>query len=379
MTKNPLKFFLLGFAGMALSVLAPKVFAGQLTLGAQYDGWTTNFINPVNGTEFWFPYSVSFNLGPDLNVYGQGEYGIGSYTPASPSDPSTANLSDFSDTLIGSQVRFKSFGLPALLNVGVYIPTGDSTWEGKQSTSNIPLEFMGSRYTGEGFGVNALLGLSFPSGTGEFGAAAGYSNMESYSSDLPGITGPYKPGDAMFLALNHVQPYSNNQSEIIRLTGFAYLPTQVDSQNSFQLGPSLALAYSWLNPKELSFEVGGQYYLPMNRANTNGNLVPEADEFLAPRLYLNPSYAFGNFSLAASLSYVFQNSYSEGNTYYDGGGFLAGLSPSYKLKLDGTSDLKLTGAYYFIDHHNGFPDIAGNLVDVDYSLFSFGATYEVRL
>ncbi len=257
----------------------------------------------VNGTEFWFPYSISFNLGPDFNVYGQGEYGIGSYTPSNDGSETT-NLSNFSDTLVGSEVRFKSFGLPALLNVGVYIPTGDSTWEGKQSTSDIPLEFMGSRYTGEGFGVNALLGLSFPSGTGEFGAAAGYSNMESYSSDLPGITpGPYKPGDAMFLALNHVQPHPGNQSEIIRLTGFAYLQTQVDSQNYLQLGPSLALAYSWLDPRGLSFEVGGQYYLKMDRADpTTGTLAPEANEFLAPRLYLNPSYAFGDFSLGREFN-----------------------------------------------------------------------------
>ncbi len=57
---------------------------------------------------------------------------------------------------------------------------------------------------------------------------------------------------------------------------------------------------------------------------------------------------------------------------------MVGLLPSLKLKMDSTSDIKLTGAYYFIDHQNGAPDQAGNLVDVDYSLFSFGAVYEVQ-
>jgi hypothetical protein len=378
--KLNLAFFLLTFFSFCAFS-----YAGQFSLGAEYLGWTTNYVSPDNGTEFWMPYSVSFNLDPEINIYGQGEYGIGRYTPSN-DGPETTNLSDFSDTMIGTQFRFKSFGLPTLFGVGFSLPTGNPTWETQQIASNIPIEFVDSRYTGMGFGVNAMYGLDFKSGTGDFGAAAGYSYAGSYNpGGFPGTpTGELKLGDAVFLALNHVQPYSGNQSETIRLSAFYFLPTQELGQTAYRLGPNLNASYVWLNPKGLSYEAGVQYYLPAQRPVTvNGvptsTLATEADEFLAPRFYLSPSYAFGDFLVGIQLKYILPNGYAVGNSYYDGGGLLAGLGPSYKLKLDGTSNLKFYGTYDFILHHNGGQDADLNYVDADYNLFMVGAIYELQL
>jgi hypothetical protein len=370
------------FAFFSIYCISTFSFAGQLSLGAVFDGWTTNFVNPVNGTEFWVPYSVSFNLDPGINVYGLGEFGVGSYTPSN-DGPETTNLSDFSDTLVGTELRFKSFDLPSLLSVGFNIPTGDKTWEGKELNSIVPIEFVDPTYTGQGFGISAMYGLSFKDGTGEFGAAAGYSYAGSYDpGSLPGVpSGELKLGDAVYLAVNHVQPFSGNQSETIRLSAFYFLQTQVSGQPVYQLGPNLNASYLWLNPKGLSYEAGIQYYLKAERPNASGTLATEADQYLAPRFYLNPSYAFGDFVLGVQLKYVLPNGYSTSDPsgLYDGGGLLAGIGPSYRLKLDGTSDLKLFGSYEYIIHHNGGQDANLNLVDADYNLFTIGATYELRL
>jgi len=362
--------------------LGSQVFAGQLSLGVKLDTWTTNFVSPVNGTEFFVPFALNFNLNPDINVYGETEFGVGSYTP-SIDGSETTNLSALSDSLVGTEMRFKFFSLPALLNIGINIPSGDPTWESKQITANIPSEFVDTRYTGRGLGISALYGLSFPAGSSEFGMSLGYSYAGTYNpGSLPGLpSGDLKLGDSMFISVNHVTSFSGNQSQIIRLSAFNYLTTQVNKVDSYKQGPNFNASYSWNNPKALSFELGIQYFAAGQRPSPSDPtvLVTEANQYWAPRFYLNPTYALGDLTVSGLLKYVLPNGYTTGDAFYDGGGWLAGLEPNYKFNLDGASDIKLKASYQFIIHHNAGQDINLNYVDADYNLFTFGAYYEVRL
>jgi len=372
------KFFLplvivLGFVSPA--------FSGQLSLGVQYGGWNSDYVQPFNGWEVLAPFSLSFDLDKDFGIYAQTEFMSGSYTDSLGGTTETVKLSNLTDSVIGTEINFKSFSLPSMLNIGVNIPTGDPTWETKQLASNIPTEFVDSRYRGRGFGVSGLYGISFPTGDAEFAAAAGYQYPGAYNPSIGATPEDLKLGDSIFLSLNHVQPYSSDQNEIIRLSAFYFLSTQQSGQNSFRMGPNINASYSWSNPSALSFEVGAQGYLPGQRVDNNGNFGPEPHYSYGPRFYLSPSYAFGDFTLGGLVKYVMPNGYATSDTLYAVcyPGFLFGLNPSYKLKLDSDSDLKFTASYDYIIAQNAGVDSTGALTNVTYNYWTFGTNYEIKL
>lgn len=388
MNNNPKFFspyFLVGvficFAG-----LCSPVSAGQLSLGTEFVGWNSDYAVPFNGWELWAPLSVNFEVDKGFSVYGQTEFGNGSYTDSiQVTQTETTNLTNFSDTVVGSEFTFKSFGTDSLLNIGVNIPTGDPTWEAKQINANPPTEFIDSRYRGRGFGISALYGLSFPSGSGEFGAAAGYMYAGAFNPSYGSLSNSQlKLGDSVFLSLNHVQSYSDGENEIIRLSSFYFLPTQTGGVNSYQLGTNFNASYSWVNPKALSFEVGAQYWMAGQVPDANGDLVAEPHAYYGPRFYLNPSYSFGDFALAARFKYILSNGYptptfSTPNPFYDGGGVLGGVEPSYSLKLDGSSDLKFTASFDDIIIFNVFGDDKNYDANANWTMWTFGTSYEVKL
>ena len=357
--------------------------AGSVSLGEELTAWTTNYSAsfPFNGSELLTPLAFDYRPDSSFGLYGQSEFAHGDYTDSTGQVTTTNMLNFFSDTVIGTELHFQSLSLPALLNVGLNLPTGDTGWETKQIASNIPTEFVDSRYRGRGFGVSALYGLAFPSGGGEFGAAVGYMYAGAfnpgYGVGLP--AGPLKLGDSVYLSLNHVQASNDNQTEIIRLTSFVSLPTQNNGQNIYQLGPNFNASYSRIDTKALSFEAGIQYWLPGQRPDTSGNLVAESYPYYGARFYLNPSYSFGDFSLGAQLKYVLPNGYPTSDAFYDDGGFLAGIQPSYLLKLDNVSNLKITGSYDYIAWMNRGRDASQNLTNVIYNYFTFEASYELKL
>ncbi|HEY5037445.1 MAG TPA: hypothetical protein VIJ93_00065 [bacterium] len=363
--------------------LSASAFAGQLNLGVQYDGWNSNYLQPFNGWEVLAPFSLAFDLDKGIGIYAQTEFASGHYTDSLGAATETLNLNSLSDSVIGTEISFKSFSLPSILNIGVNIPTGDSTWEGKQLASNIPTEFVDSRYRGRGFGVSGFYGLSLPAGTGEFGVATGYLYSGAF---IPALgLGPasqnLKMGDSIFLALNHVQPFSSDQNETIRLSAFYFLTTQQGGQNSIQMGPNINASYSWSNPSALSFEVGAQAYLPGQRVDNNGNFGPEPHYSYGPRFYVSPSYAFGDFTLGGMVKYVMPNGYAVTDAFYAAcyPGFLFGLDPSYRLKLDSDSALKFTASYDYIIAQNAGVDNTGALTNVIYGYWTFGTSYEIKL
>lgn len=352
--------------------------AGQLTLGAEYRTWDSNYSPSVNGSEIWVPFSMNFKLGQDFNVYGQTEFGNGNYV-----DPilGNQNLTALSDTVIGGELHFESFSVPAMINVGLNLPTGDPTWEAKQIPASIPTEFLDSYYRGRGFGVSALYGLSFPSGNGgEFGAGVGYMYAGAFNPSYANL--PYsnlKLGDSVFIALNHVQSYKGNQSETIRLSAYYSLPTLNGGTDVYQLGTNFNASYSWVNPVDFSFEIGAQYWMAGQIADANGNWTPEPNAFYGPRFYLNPSYSFGDLSIGGTLKFVLPNNYSKSDASYDGGGLLAGLGPSYLVKLDSSSDLKISAAYDYVAWLSVLGTDGSRDANAIYDLWTFGATYEVKL
>lgn len=365
--------------------LASSCFAGQFNLGAQFQGWNSNYASstPFNGWEIWAPLSLSLDLGKDLGLYASGEFGSAAYTDSA-NGTETVNLSGLSDTVIGGELHFDLGSLPSLLNVGLNIPTGDQTWEIKQIASNIPTQFVDSRYRGRGFGASGMWGLSFPAGTGAFGASVGYLNAGAFNPNFPGslVAGnQWRLGDSFFLALNNVQPFSGNQSQVIRLSGYYSLPTQQGGVNVYTMGININASYGWNNPDAFSFEVGGQYFFPGQIPDANGNFTAEPNSSYGPRVYFIPSLAMGEITLTGRAKYVFPNGYAVGDPLYATcvPGVLLGLEPSWTMKLDSGSALKLTVSYDYIAAQNAALDANNNYTSVIYNRFTFGANYEVKL
>jgi hypothetical protein len=227
-----------------------------------------------------------------------------------------------------------------------------------------------------------MYGISFPSGSTELGAALGYSYSGSFN---PGsISGTpaqdLKIGDTYFLSLTHVTTFTGNQRQYFRFSGFMFSPTQIGGANGYQEGINLNGSYSWVDPKGLSIDMGAQYFFGAQRPDTTGTLTAESSPYYAPRFYVAPSLALGDLNLAGTVKYILPNNYAYSTGYSEGGGLLAGLEPSLKFPLDGTSDLRFNAGYDFIIHHNaGLASDGVTLVEAYYNLFTFGATYEIRL
>jgi hypothetical protein len=325
------------------------------------------------------PLTLSVVPWKDARFYGQTQFADGNYTD-SVSGTETFNLSSLTDTVVGLEAGFDSFSLPSIVNIGVNLPTGDPSWEFKQSGSIIPTEFIDSDYRGRGFGLSFLYGLSLKAGAEQYGVAAGYLYSGAFNPDYGLWTGniPLKLGDSTFLSLNRVVDHGDGQSDILRLSAFYFLPTQAEGTDLLQMGPNVNASFAWNNPQAFSFEVGGQYFLPAQN-EANGVLVTEPDTSLAPRLYLYPSYAFGDFNLLGRVKYILANGYPQSNQLYDGGGYLFGLQPSVKFKLDASSALCFSAGFDYVLWQNGGYDVSGNRVDLAYAHWTFGTHYEVNL
>jgi hypothetical protein len=294
----------------------------------------------------------------------------------------TVVLNDFSDTVVGAEFNFKSFTLPSVLNIAANIPTGDSTWETKQIASNIPTEFVDSRYRGRGFGMSLLYALSFPETSGEFGVAAGYLIAQSFNPSFGlnyAANNSLRLGNAMFLALNHVQPDGGEAGQIVRLSIYYSQPTAINGIDSFQLGTNFTASYTWSNPTDFSLEVGGQAYLPSQRINPSNQLAVESRNSFAPRFYITPSIVLGDLVIAGRAKYILTNDYTTSDLYYDGGGWLLGIEPSYRVKFDNETSLKLSASFDDVYAINSGVDNSGTRANVNFNLWTVGTTYELKI
>jgi hypothetical protein len=359
--------------GLLVWMLSGGVFAGQLDLGADYQTWTTNSSAPWDGREFLVPLTLSIDPWKDVNFYAQSEFANGQYT-----DPinGTQNLSDVSDTVVGGKIGFKSFSFPSFVDIGVNIPTGNQAWETETQAANIPAEFVDYRYVGKGFGLSGIYGIALPEGATQYGIGAGYY----YTGALNPFSNSFnlKLGDSVFLSMNRVTSFSSHQTQAITASAYYFLPTLQENQDYLWMGPNFNLSYSWTNPSAFSFEAGVQYFLPA-QTEVNGQWVAEAHNSFGARFYLNPSWAFGDFLLTGRVKYVLANGYDPSDLYYDGGGLLLGIEPSYKFTLDSRSAFKVSASYDNITHDDGGVDSQGNPVNVLFNRWTVGANYEIKI
>lgn len=372
------QFFVKVFGLSAAILSAGLAQAGNLTIGAEYDGWSaSNSAIPLNGNEFMVPFSTHIKLDDTFGIFGQTDFMVANYngTPDGSTAESYNPSANLSDSVIGTDIHFNNFGAPAMLNLSLNLPTGDQNWEENQVIANIPTEFIDSRYRGRGFGFNGMYGLSIPSGgNDQFGVAVGYLFSGSYNTlEIPDLD----LGDSIFVGVNRVEAFSNNKSSAIRLSTLFFLPTSESGSNIIEEGPNVNASYSFTDPAGFSYEIGAQFFTPASRALSAGNpLTPEAHDSLGQRFYAAPSLAFGNFTVAGLVKYVLPNDYSQGDALYDGGGLMLGLTPSLTAPLNGVSDLKFTAGYDYVVAHNF---AASHTADMYFNFWQVGTNYEIKL
>jgi hypothetical protein len=293
----------------------------------------------------------------------------------------TYTLSNLSDTVLGGELTFKTFSLKSIFNAAVNFPTGDTTWNTKEQSSIPPTQFIDSRYSGRGWGASGFYGISLPDGRGEFSAGVGYLYSGAFNPSYGNVTtvNSLSLGSAVFLALNRVMPFKNDENEIIRFSVYQSFPSVENGQNYYQLGTNFNGSYNWSNPKALSFEVGAQYYLPSAWATNDGPLVTESLNSNGPRVYADSTYVFDDFSITGQVKYIFQNNYTPGNAYYNGGGFLAGVGPAYRLKTGEDSALKFSAELDDVYANNYGVDANGNLTNVNFLFWTLTTGYEMKL
>jgi hypothetical protein len=282
--------------------------------------------------------------------------------------------------VLGTQLGFNFLSLPSLLDVSFNVPTGDTAWEALQVPANLPSDFVSTRYQGRGFGFSALYALSFPEKNGQFGAAFGYLYSGAFNPNYD-LSPTFKLGDSYFLSLNHVRSAGKTAKETFRISAFLSQPTLEDSVKTYEMGANFNASYSWYDSKGFSLELGGQGYLPAQRI-VGSVFTTETKLSLAPRFYVSPSLAFGDFLLAARLKYVLPNGYAPDfseASLYDGGGFLVGLHPSLRLPVDGGSAFFFSASFDDIIAHNKAQDLDGNPADLTYYYWTFGTNYEIKI
>jgi hypothetical protein len=358
----------------------PKGFA---SLGVQYDGWNTITTEPYYGSEFFLPFSFSYAPDPNWILSGQSSFAAGSYTD-SIFGTNTQNLSALTASSLTSDLYFTGFGIPNMVEVTLNMPTGDPSWETRQVASNIPTVFFNTRYQSEGWGVNALYGISIPAGGNvELGVSAGYSYTGAYNPNYGNLASvQLKMGDSLFLALNRVESFADNKSSTFRLSAMAFLPTQENGLTDFQMGPNGSASYTFYDPAGFSWSLGLQiytlaqrYYYDPVKAVVYG-LEPYGSS--GERFYFTPSLALGNLNLGALFQVIFANGYplADYSGLYNGGGVVLGFNPSYALPLDAASSLNLNGGLDYIIAFNASSDYFDT---IHYGYWTLGASYQIKI
>ena len=98
------------FIGVTDKVMAE----GQLSIGAHYDGWSTNYTAPTqdNGYEVYTPLAISYDLTPEWSFYAQSEFATANYVgptgPVGSVTNVTTNLTNISDTVAGGKFSFRT-------------------------------------------------------------------------------------------------------------------------------------------------------------------------------------------------------------------------------------------------------------------------------
>ena len=369
---------------------------GGFSIGGQFWSWAPNFPMAPSQNEFYLPVSLWVNASRNFSLYFQTELGVDtaiSYSyPYGITNPTYANLSG---TTVGAQIKLGSGPVQPFVNLGFNLPSGDTSLSNIQY--ELPPEFVDVRYQGVTFGISALAGIEISDGSIEYTLRAGYMDPGVFNQtfDLPqGNINNSRNNDTFLLSVNRTQSFENDKTQDFGLWVLAYDPLQSGGMPYFQLGPSFDFYYRLKNPLGFSLDSGVQLFVnsqiglpifhPVGLYGyfTYGPLASEPHNFRGPRLYLNPSIAIKQVTLAFQVHYLFPNDYPLGsfygyNAYYDGGGWLLGFGPVWRIPTGEKSAIKLSANYQKIIQQNAAVDINSNSVDLLYDVFQFGVKYEI--
>jgi hypothetical protein len=373
-----MKWKILAFLG--LSFFPMSLWAGELNIGGQFWGWNTNLAVPDGAAEFYLPVSIAVEPVTHLTIYAQSELGMDNVTSFEYPDIYTSvgvSYTALSDTTLGGIVELPlKNGAQVFLNLGFNLPTGNAVFMSYQKL--LPVEFVDVRYQAVTFGISAMAGIGLSAGTCEYVLKAGYMdpNVYNLSFGLPMGNSAFSQGcDTFFLSASRAQTFSNGSTQAFSLWALFHDPVLFEGNADYQYGPSFDFDYLLQNSKAFSLDAGGQVF-SNNLIAIDGS--PSPFNARGPRLYADPAYTFGYVTFQGQVHYVFPNDFPLTNINYDGGGWLLGFGPLWKIPLGNTSDLTLSGSYSKIIWQDEGINFLGNRVDVLYDLWCLGVDYDLR-
>ena len=383
------KKIILGFGFLTLPLNA---FAGSFSIGTQFWSYSDSF--RFSGNEFYMPVSVSVDPAKDFSLYLQTELGVVTHTN-SPSFPGGNSYTyiNLSDSMLGVQFKLEPGAVQPFVNLGLNLPMGDYSLGDAQSF--LPSDFVDARYLGGYFGISALAGVEIPDHSIGYFLWVGYMgpNVFNQTFGLPqdNVNNSLFANATWIFSAARSQSLGSGQSQEFGFWFLGYDSPKFYGYALDQLGPSFDFYYRLKNPQGFSLDSGVQLFLTSEGGGslefeTNGNTIvpvsytplkPELHNSRGPRFYLNPSLAIQDVTLAFQVTRVFPNDYPLGYFPYDGGGWLLGLAPIWRIKTGEKSAFKLSANYQKIILQNGAVDENGVFTDLQYDVFQFGAGYEM--
>ncbi len=367
------------------------LFAGELSIGGQYWGWSGNFSVLGRANEIYIPFSISVEPVSHLTFYAQTELELDFfwtnplYDSAYPYSKSTDVA--LSDTTIGVKKYFPFLtGGDLFVNVGFNLPSGDVLY-----WHHFPLimpSFVDLPYQGVTFGIGAMVGVDLPDGNGQFTLGAGYMDPGVFNSTfgIPLGNSHYSQSNDTFLfTVAHSQTFDDGATQSFSLWAFFHDPMY---NNEFKYGPSFDIDYRFQKLNGFSLDAGGQIFLISQLRYivsyqyptiTLGPFVDQPYNIRGPFLYVDPSFTFGEVSIRGQAHYCFPNDVPKTFAPYDGSGWLLGIGPLWKIPMNSHSDISVSGSFNKIIYNHEFYDSrVGYVRDAHYDIWHLGLEYDLH-
>lgn len=351
----------------------------ELQTGYVYDFWNSNFI--YHGSESRFPLSYrlsnekwSFQLS---TAFLSGDYQADA---TSASSAERFNSQDLSDLAFRASVLIPTGeGLRSSLSAGLNIPTGNNQWEATAANGAVPYYFEPSYYHGRGFGCDFFYTLNSSGQGTQWGAGLGFLQTTSY---LYSGESPTPWGAVVGMA---TLGFPAGKDETFSFRGVYSLPMQANdphSLGSFTLSQSAEFSAQWSKKigtdrlqLVLSYSLLGQSTFPDSTSGVNTTV---SETFLGDRFRIRPFLAWvlvPGVAMETGLDWkhIFTNGYSTTDQAYNGGGDLVGALQSATFQVDPSTYFNLAGSYQYVLAKDFAKDSGGQLTNVSFDQFTFGA------
>ncbi|HVZ81285.1 MAG TPA: hypothetical protein VHE12_10905 [bacterium] len=351
----------------------------ELQTGYVFDFWNSNFI--YHGSESRLPLSYrlsnekwSFQLS---TAFVLGDYQADA-TPSS--DVSKFSGQDLSDLSLRASVVLPTGGdVKSSFSGGLNIPTGDDQWEAKAGDGAVPYNFDPSYYHGRGWDFNVFYTLnSLGQGT-QWGVGFGFLQASSYlnSGEAPAPWGA--------LVGMGTLGFPAGADELFALRGVYSRPLAANAPHvsgAFTLSPTVEASGQWVKKLgrdrlqlTVSYDLFGQSTFPDMSSGINS---PTSETFLGDRLRVRPFLAWvfaPGVAMESGLEWkhILSNGYATDDQAYNGGGDLLGALQSATFQVDPATFFNLAGSYQYVLAKDYAKDTGGQLTNVTFNQFTFGA------